>query len=99
MKLITTILGALAEWLGSVVLFPVHLRTTMQLRAVESQAAVRAAHAREKQANAAVMSMLYQMGSDFRPLAKHIALQLHESYGVRPSELTPGTVVPLEKKQ
>lgn len=98
MKILWSFLGGVVEWLGAVLLLPVHLKNQLVYRAVESQAAIRAAHARERQADAAVMSMLWQLGTDFRPLARHIAVKMHEHYGVRPSELVPGQVVALEKK-
>lgn len=97
MKLLLNILGAAGEWILTVLWFPVHLRNYLQAKTLLAQAQTAAAHGQDLAANAQVMMALHAMGSDTRPLARHVAGLLHEAYGVRSSSVAPGTVVPISK--
>lgn len=99
MKLLLSILGGVIEWVFSLLWLPVHLRNYLHSRALAAQAQARVAIAQEMQANALVMNTLWAMGSDFKPLARLIATNLHAAYGVQPSTVAPGTLVPLERNK
>lgn len=99
MRLFVRLLGGLIDWIFSILWLPVHLRTFLQTRVAALEVDRRAATASELAANAQVMQILWNLGTDYRPLARYIAAAMHAAYGVRPSELVPGQVVPLEKEQ
>lgn len=91
-------LGALLEWFVTVLWMPVHLRNYLAASAAASASQAETAQAQTLAANAQVMAVLYGMGSDYKPLARHIAGQLHAAYGVQPSAVAPGTLVPIKRE-
>lgn len=99
MKPLLSFLGLLADWLGSVLLFPVHLKNFLVWRAIESKLHERQVAANERMTDIQVLMALRGLPAANRTkLPDFILERLHASYGLRESETT-GTLVPLEKKQ
>lgn len=91
-------LGAALELLTTILWLPVHLRNYLAASAAANVSRAEAAQAQMLAANSQVMMSLWAMGSDTKPLARHIAGQLHEAYGVAPSSIAPGTLVPIKRE-
>lgn len=95
MKLLWAFLGAAGELLLTILWLPVHLRNYLQAKTVLAQSQAALANSQDLAANATVMMHLWAIGSDTRPLARHIAELLHNAYGMRPSAVAPGELVPM----
>lgn len=91
-------LGATLELFATILWLPVHLRNYLAASAAANVSRAEASQAQMLAANAQVMAVLWQMGSDTKPLARLIAGQLHEAYGVAPSSIAPGTLVPIKRE-
>lgn len=90
-------LGAVLELLTTILWLPVHLRNYLAASAAANVSRAEAAQAQLLAANSQVMMSLWAMGSDTKPLARLIARQLHEAYGVQPSSVAPGELVPIKR--
>lgn len=95
MKLFLAFLAGAGDLLLTILWMPVHLRNYLQAKTHLAHAQAILAQEQGLQANATVMMHLWALGSDTRPLARHVAELLHNAYGVRPSSISPGEVVPM----
>lgn len=98
MKLFVGFFGFALEWIVSIVSLPIHVRALLQARTRAAEAQWAAARSSDLSANAAVMATMWQLGSDYRPLARYIAARIYDYYGVAPSSVSPDRVVPIDKK-
>lgn len=99
MKMFWSFLGGLLEWVVSILWLPVHFRALLQARTIAAHQEAQAYTAQQLFHTAGVMMNLHAMGSDTKPLARFLAGHLHQAYGVTPSAVNPGVVVPIDRNE